>query len=545
MFYIKYLFAEIYHRIGRTLTVVAGLAIASSLIILIMSASNTLSSAQQQVLNPLNNVGTDVLVTRSITANRLAEVDEATRQEFLAENSTITDLSQLGDPGEQFSNDQFKSESLITFEQSTIDQLDQNLVADYAEGLLLAVTHQEGTIPDVSVSVETGGETFKFGGPIEGLTDEEIALQQAVREQVLADLQAQGVDPRSDEGRAYMRAAMNDALPDRFKSNEQSFTTERRTITQQAGPIETDTETSTYKIGGVNIDKSTIGLILPSEIVEGEYLSSNNQSVINKAYAEKNELRIGDSISLKDKDYEVVGIVEPKLYSNSADIYLTLEELQSISENPDRINMLLVKATDVDSLGPTKAHLESVLSGAIVVTSENEADTISGSLVQAADLTDRFGQATAMIIIISAFVIVSLLTASSVTKRTREIGTLKAIGWSKFKVVRQIISENFVIGLIGAAIGVGFGLLAIAIFNSNNISLEAFIENPDATADLVRSSSTAISAIQTSVDIEISPSMGVFVIGIIVAIAGALISGLIAALKAARLKPQAALRNLE
>lgn len=545
MFYIKYLFAEIYRRIGRTLTVIAGLAITSSLIILIISASNTLSSAQQQVLNPLNNVGTDVLVSRSVTANRLVEVDEATRQEFLAENSTITDLSQLGNPGEEFSNDQFKSGSLITFESSVTDEIDTSFVSNYAEGLLLAVTHQEGTIPEISVSVETGGETYKVGGSISGLTDAELEMLEEIKARVSDELTAQGINLKSPEARAYRQAAMNNALPDRFKSDEQTITTERRTISQQAGPIATDTTTSTFKVGGVNINNDSIGLILPAEITEGEFLSGNDQVVVNKVYADKNSIKLNDPISLNDNNYKVVGIVEPKLYSNTADIYLTLEELQSISGNSNRINVLLVKATDIDSIDQTKTHLEEILPGAIVLTSEDEADTISGSLVQAADLTNRFGQITALIIIVAAFVIVSLLTASSVAKRTREIGTLKAIGWSKFKVVRQIISENMAIGIIGATIGVGLGLLAIVVFNGNNITLEALIENPEASTEFVRSTSTAISAIQTSVDIQITPSVGVFLLGVAVAISGALISGLMAALKAARLKPQAALRNLE
>jgi len=545
LFYIRYLFSELLRRPGRTLTATIGLAIASSLIILIMSGPQTLSDAQNQVLNPLNNVGTDVLVTRSITADRLSDVTEETRQDFLSENATETDLSTLGDPGEEFASDQFKSESLITFESSSVENIDPSLVSNYSTGLILAVTHQEGTIPEVSVSIETGGETFKAGGEIEGLTDAEAEIIGNIKQQAAQDCGAQGLDPKSPECRAYTRSLMNEALPDRFKSNEQTFTTERQTITQQAGPISTDIQTSIYKVGGVDTSNTDIGLILPSEIIEGNYLSSDDQVVINKAYADKNDIQLNDSFSINDKEYSVVGFVEPLLYTNSADAYLTLSELQSISDKNDRVNILLAEAADIDALDATKIQLEGLISGAIVITSEDTADTISGSLVQAADLTDRFVQITSIIIIGSAFVIVSLLTVSAVSKRTREIGTLKAIGWSKKLVIRQIISENLVIGIVGAILGIVLGFAAITAFNGNNVALEAFIENADSNSTLVRSSSTTISAIQTSVDIQIDPSAAIFALGVSVAIIGAVVAGTLASLKAARLKPQEALRSLE
>ena len=46
---------------------------------------------------------------------------------------------------------------------------------------------------------------------------------------------------------------------------------------------------------------------------------------------------------------------------------------------------------------------------------------------------------------------------SAVGRRTREFGTLKAIGWTSRRVVRQVLGESIVTGLIGGAIGIGLG----------------------------------------------------------------------------------------
>ena len=54
----------------------------------------------------------------------------------------------------------------------------------------------------------------------------------------------------------------------------------------------------------------------------------------------------------------------------------------------------------------------------------------------------------------AAFGLASLLTMSAVSRRVREFGTLKAIGWSSRRIIRQIMGEALAIGLIG---GVGRG----------------------------------------------------------------------------------------
>ncbi len=547
MFYVRYLISEVFRRLGKTITITAGLAVTSAIIILIISASQSLSTSQEQVLNPLENVGTDILVTLSADADRLSDLDEATRLEYLDENTTETDLSKLGEPGDEFSNDQFLSGTKLTFESSITGDLDGSLVADYAGGLIYTVTHQEGTIPKVTTSIETGGKTYEVKEDIAPMTQAEEEALGAAKENAMSELESRGIDPKSPEGSAYILAAVNDAMPERFGSFKKEFTTPKETVTKDVGPISTDVTTYSFTIGGVDTTKQDMGLIIPSEIVEGDYFGKGAGIIINKAYAEKNNIKLGDEFSLNDNTYTIIGIVEPKLYTNTADIYLPLTELQKISEKEDRINVLLIKSTDVNSIGATEDQISEILTGAAITSSKDTADKVSGSLVKAADLTNRFVQMVSLLIIVASFVIVGLLTISSVNKRTREIGTLKAIGWSNFKVVRQIVSESVFVGFLGAAVGIGLGLLAIYLFNQSNISLDAVINTSTVAQNLMGKSggSSEITAIQTTVDLKITPSILVLSIGGLVAIAGSLVAGFFAALKVSRLRPQVALRNLE
>lgn len=553
MFYLKYLFAEIFRRLGKTFTIVSGLAIASAIIVLIMSISQSLSESQKKVLNPLENVGTDILVSRSVSADKLSEMDETTSKEYREENRVDMNLSKLGNPGETFSSDQFLPGTMLTFEANTTDKLDKNTVTNSAKGLILNISHREGTVPNVTAEFETGGEKIQVNQEIAPMSDADRAAGDAARQKAQVEIQAKGLDPHSEEARQLEREAMNAAMPDRFKRFSGEVTTERRKYTQDVGPISTDIKTENYSISGVDTTKTDIGLILPSQITDGKYFDGiEGQIIVNRSYADKQSKKVGDKIALNKVEYIVVGIVDPKLYTNTTDFYLPLAELQKISGKTDRVNILLVKIANAKSVDEASKTLEQLFTGAKVINSKDTAQKVSGSLIQASNLTKKFIGVTSIIIIFAAFVIVSLLTISSINKRVREIGTLKAIGWSNAEVVRQIVSESIVLGLFGAVLGIGLGLVAIAVLNHYNISFDATVQSMNSSASNMlgrfmrpNETSQATANVETSVQLNVAISYTILLIGAGVAVLGALVSGFFAALKVSRLKPQVALRNLE
>lgn len=176
------------------------------------------------------------------------------------------------------------------------------------------------------------------------------------------------------------------------------------------------------------------------------------------------------------------------------------------------------------------------------------AKQVSGSLVSAANLTNRFIGLTTIIVIIACLAIVSLLTVSSVNKRVREIGTLKAIGWGNGLVVRQIVLENVVLGLLGALVGVCLGLIGLYLVNRFNVSLSATIASSDVGSSIIRrfaGGGEQSADITTTVQLKLALSWLVLAMGAGVALLGSVVAATFAALKASRMKPQEALRNIE
>ena len=66
--------------------------------------------------------------------------------------------------------------------------------------------------------------------------------------------------------------------------------------------------------------------------------------MLGEGYANRKNLKPGGTLALDQKQFNIVGLARPPLGGSSADVYLPLGELQSLSGRPTRVNTLLVRA---------------------------------------------------------------------------------------------------------------------------------------------------------------------------------------------------------
>jgi putative ABC transport system permease protein len=142
-----------------------------------------------------------------------------------------------------------------------------------------------------------------------------------------------------------------------------------------------------------------------------------------------------------------------------------------------------------------------------------------------------------------------LLTLSSVAKRVREIGTLRAIGWPKRMVVRQVVIETLGIGLIGGLLGIGIGYLAsagVSVFSPTLSATSTGVPGLGSSSLSNFFGQRLPSAVASTTNIHLKAPIhpSTMLLGIAFALLGGLLAGTVGGWRAARMAPAEALRTV-
>ena len=572
MFFLGYVRSELLRRRARTILTLVGLGLGVALVVAISAVSNGLDHAQKKTLDPLAGIGTDLTVTRAAQTNQggfgpFGGGGGGTRDLLAANSSVITDLSKLGKPGQHFVHDFFLPGTQLTFPASQAARITKlKGVAAVSTGLVLIAEHQEGTVPKIVAKLKAGGQTFNIRRQITPPTQAEQQSIQAC----IAKLQAQnggsnnnaspagptgagGFGRRNRNGggngtggggfRGFGRGLFAQCLPARFRNFRTRFTTPTQTLRQVLSPPQTNIKTEPYTIAGVDTSHPSIGLVTPAQVTKGHYFSGAAQALVAPSYAAKHSLKVGSTLTLNGSSYKVVGIVQPPLGGQTADVYLPLAALQKLAGEKGLANVALVRATSSSAVGGVQQEISNTLQGSQVASSKQVADKITGSLVDASNLSSELGLVLSIVAAVAAFLIAALLTLTSVGKRVRELGTLKALGWTQRLVVRQVVGESLAQGVLGGIVGVGLGIAAAALVDAFGPSLSA--SSTTGGSGLFGLGAAATRTASTHISLDAPLTVWLIVIGFALALLGGLLAGTAGALRAARLRPADALRQLE
>jgi len=487
MFFITYMLAELRRRSGRTVLTALGLGIGVGLVVTVNALSTGLDRAQAEVLEPLTGVGTDMSVSRPID---FSSTEDGGPGAF--PNLSEEERQQLR---EENGGGRFGLRDLgEPGEKFSRDDFVSTAQLAFPASEVAQIRKIDG------VSAAAGGLTLN-SIHIEGTVPEE-----------------------TDQ-------------PGRFVAPD-----------EVAGPPE-NIDASNLSVTGVDQKNEELGAITPGQITTGRYFGSTDarEAVLNESYASREGLAVGDNVELGGKTFAVIGIAETPLGGQSSDVYVKLSQLQALSDRVGRVNTVYVRAASSDDVSAVAASIEMMLDGASVTTAEDLADRVAGTLVDAKNLAGSLGTALVIVGLLSAFLIASLLTLSSVTKRIRELGTLKALGWSQRLVVRQVTGESLFVGLLGGAVGVVLGIGGAYLLAAFAPSLEATVsagatEGPRFIGPFGQG---AVEQAATEVTLDAPVSVALILGAVALALLGGLIAGAVGSMRAARLRPADALRHID
>ncbi|HEY0375181.1 MAG TPA: ABC transporter permease [Amnibacterium sp.] len=310
---------------------------------------------------------------------------------------------------------------------------------------------------------------------------------------------------------------------------------------------------STTVLGYDVAASTTVGPLSSTTLKSGRMLTAadagKDVAVLDSDYATSASKKIGGTVTIDAKKFTVVGIVKSTAASgaSASNVYIPLDTAQKLSGDTGKVTSIFVQATSARQIGTVQTALETSLGSSMTVnTQAGLASTVTGSVSTAATLAQSLGLWLSVLVLAAAFLLAVLFTVSGVTRRTREFGTLKAIGWTNRRVVGQVAGESLVQGLLGGAIGVGLGLAAIAVVNLIHPTLTASAATANAGPGGPGGPGAAGRAAASVASIALSLPVTASVLGLAVALAilGGLVAGAFGGWRATRLRPAAALRSV-
>ncbi|MCZ4605202.1 ABC transporter permease [Streptomyces sp. Lzd4kr] len=485
--FFTYLRRELRRRRKAALVVASGLALGIALVIVVNSVSSGMSKAQDKVLESLYGLGTDMTVTKA--AEPAASSSERPRFQF--------DAQADGEDEEQ-STDRVMVQGFQTLSSSTVTEVgSQSGVSDAVGGLSLQVIKVSGQFTRGQFQQDQSGGGQQ-GGPGGGGTG-----------QPQGEVRGGGAD---------------------FDVNN-------------------------YSVYGADVTKPALGPLTSSKITSGRTFKSTETNakvvVADTSYAKEKKLKVGSTVTVKGTKFKVIGIATPDSGDAAANLYIPLKQAQTLADAKNKVTTIYVKASDSQRIDSVKSAIQKNISGTTVTTSADLADTVSGSLSTASSLATSVGKWLSIAVLVAAFLVAGLLTSSAVSRRVREFGTLKALGWKSGRVTRQVVGEAIVNGLLGGALGIAVGLAGAYAVTAISPTLEAQLGGGGGTGGGPGGGGfgggpmrqTASSTLDVALTAPVSLTTVALAVGL--AVAGGLIAGAFGGWRASRLRPADALRRVE
>ncbi len=312
-------------------------------------------------------------------------------------------------------------------------------------------------------------------------------------------------------------------------------------------------------IDGVGTGHLSLGPLSGATLISGRAFTAADSdaavAVVDSGYATSHSLKAGSALTIGQVKYTVIGIVrQPQQGGAPADVYIPLARAaQAVSAagwgvQENDVNTIYVSAASAADVSAVSKGISNLLPGTTVTTQSSLASEVTGSISTAAKLANDLGKWLAILVLIAAFAVASLLTMAAVARRVGEFGTLKALGWHTRRIIGQVLGESAVMGIAGAAAGVGLGFAGAAIISAAAPTLSAKVPENTGNVAQVKQADTGPLGGSTyhTMTFALHPSVtvAVVVLAVVLAVAGALLAASLGSWRIAKLRPADALSRV-
>jgi putative ABC transport system permease protein len=296
--------------------------------------------------------------------------------------------------------------------------------------------------------------------PFRGFGQEEVFMNETVADEI-----------RSIDG-------VKDAVPFFEKSSNE---TTSETISTPRGDF--TISRPLYTITGLCLNSSFIDnySILPTNLTAGRNLREGDSGVLLMSLnlTDYFGVGVGDKVEINGGSFTVVGV-----YSSTTDqgltgtrtAYMNLTDAQTITDEIGNVSRLDLYAKDASYVDGIAEVIKAAYSDLTVTTIkdrltslENEQTRYTETLNSAESTlgqTQTVATQEIIVAIVATSLIVLFVMLYTVRERTREIGILKAIGFSNWNIMSQFMLEGILISLIAGVVGVAIGSVGASFLSS-------------------------------------------------------------------------------
>jgi len=202
----------------------------------------------------------------------------------------------------------------------------------------------------------------------------------------------------------------------------------------------------------------------------GRPFQAPDECLADDIIAQTRHIKVGDTVNLINHLFTVSGIVA---HGKGARYFIPLKTAQDVLGAENRVSMVFVRS---------KNDTEAARSEILRLNPQNRVRSMSEyvSLMNSSNLPELkpFIKTMVGLGIVISFLVVLMNMHTMILERTREIGILKALGFSRLDIIKMLLAETAVLTILGSLVGIGITFLAEAILKQTNPGLAILLTTP-------------------------------------------------------------------
>lgn len=195
-------------------------------------------------------------------------------------------------------------------------------------------------------------------------------------------------------------------------------------------------------------------------LLRGRYVEREDEVLLGSIAARLMHKEVGDQVWIGRGQFRIVGVFETEVVYFNGAIVMSMTRLQEISRKVGQVTSFQVKVRPGADPKAVSDRLEGNIPGIVAITSAEQYHKVDRGL----EIAEAMNQRVGFLALVVGSVIVANTMWMAVNERIREVGILRALGWSKGRVVAMVLIESAGVSLLAWVVGcfLGWGLARLS-----------------------------------------------------------------------------------